>query len=273
MKSTRLLLFSILLVAACQKDQLNPVENLPTSISAEERAPVMVNICHKKLNGSFVPMTVPKNALQGHLAHGDYLPDADNDGYTAIGACSGSQNDCDDNNASVNPGAAEICDNNLDDDCDGLSDCDDPDCSGGCTTCLCFDMSSLNAHAPFYAYYDSDISTCPAYPIPVNGVWIIYDATVVAGAMAFEYQGNRFVATIDEQGQNTCLGVVGDNITLADWEACRDLLREAIAANPSTPNYCDVYAIIAQNGGSNSQLVSNQNFAAVLSDLMRQMKP
>ena len=54
--------------------------------------------------------------------------DIDGDGFMAeLAACSG--NDCDDTNASVNPGAAEICDNKKDDDCDGAVDGDDSDCA------------------------------------------------------------------------------------------------------------------------------------------------
>ena len=36
--------------------------------------------------------------------------------------------DCNDDNADVNPGATEVCDNTIDDDCDGDIDCADSDC-------------------------------------------------------------------------------------------------------------------------------------------------
>ena len=49
--------------------------------------------------------------------------DADADGYT-VGA-----GDCDDEDAAVNPGATEVCDDGIDNDCDGKTDTDDEDCA------------------------------------------------------------------------------------------------------------------------------------------------
>ena len=68
-------------------------------------------------------LTASMAALPAHAAK---PVDNDHDGYK-------SNVDCDDNNPAVNPGAAEICDNGIDDDCDGAIDTADPDCGGGCT--------------------------------------------------------------------------------------------------------------------------------------------
>lgn len=55
----------------------------------------------------------------------DCTPDADGDTYIAA-PCG---TDCDDSDAAVNPAATEVCSNGKDDECDGLTDCADPDCA------------------------------------------------------------------------------------------------------------------------------------------------
>jgi len=64
--------------------------------------------------------------------------DVDGDGYDV-------PQDCDDNDAAVNPGAVEICDDGVDNDCDGLADEVDPDCGGGPVCGLKSDACSVNA--------------------------------------------------------------------------------------------------------------------------------
>ena len=58
--------------------------------------------------------------------------DSDGDGFFAIGPGCPEGDDCDDSNATINPGADEICEDDMDNDCDDLVDSDDPECQGDC---------------------------------------------------------------------------------------------------------------------------------------------
>lgn len=64
----------------------------------------LTTLCHwDAVTQQFVVISVNENAVQPHLNHGDQLVDADGDGYTAIGSCTGSMDDCDDLDPNVNP--------------------------------------------------------------------------------------------------------------------------------------------------------------------------
>ncbi len=94
--------------------------------------------------------------------------DLDNDGYVQSCdqkvVCAGKQLcDCNDFNANVNPGRTEVCNNGLDDNCDGKFEWDDPACGycpggqGKCTTNF-----SCNALGTLYCASDTCCTQCPA---------------------------------------------------------------------------------------------------------------
>lgn len=100
-------LFSMLVlffITGCQKEDLSTV-----NATLDMRGGNKVTICHKDGQGNFHPIQVSENALPAHLNHGDYLPDADGDGYTAIGACTGSGDDCYDQNPRIHPTEGGCC--------------------------------------------------------------------------------------------------------------------------------------------------------------------
>jgi uncharacterized protein (TIGR02145 family) len=116
-------LFTFLFLFAffgCQDEEtvpVSPTTQTPQTLAKKDK----VVICHLNDEGVFIPIEISINALPAHLAHGDYLPDADGDGYTAVGACTGSMNDCNDNDSTIHPGALEVCDE-IDNNCDGQID-------------------------------------------------------------------------------------------------------------------------------------------------------
>ena len=130
MKPINFLMFTILIIgfSACQQEEILSTDKTTNhGEGIESRTPPeKVLVCHLVSPGVYELREVPLPSLTGHLNHGDFLPDADGDGYSVVGACVGSANDCDDNNANVNPGVTEIC-NGIDDDCDGLTDDEDDD--------------------------------------------------------------------------------------------------------------------------------------------------
>jgi len=111
-----------------------PVPDEQLGQAADAVTGSLIAICHWQAGAPVLLWRTP-NAAQAHIAHGDtppfqVWPDADADGFGASSAapqdvCAAppgfvtNASDCNDANAAVNPGAAEVC-NDIDDNCDGV---------------------------------------------------------------------------------------------------------------------------------------------------------
>ncbi|MEO5582422.1 MAG: hypothetical protein ABIR66_07000 [Saprospiraceae bacterium] len=215
-------LVMVFLFFTCSKDKLQSGLSL-TNDALESRKSTSIILCHIDSRGEYRAMTVNIHALPAHLAHGDYLPDADEDGYTAIGSCTGSKDDCDDHDPEVNPG------NNL------------------CTDCGCFNLQSINSSDLLF-YYNSDNNPCGIYDNG-EGVILFYkvgDDTLVVAAGVEEDMvklvGRSVVVDgiVIKPNTDNCLQLVGVGITLSQYETCIAGLRSIIENHPSLQNICDV---------------------------------
>ena len=77
------LLAIMCLLLACTNDSIfsnQGLDNTPIDFRAKNN--IKVTICHLSENGQFNPITVSKNALPAHMAHGDYLYGEDGYCYT-----------------------------------------------------------------------------------------------------------------------------------------------------------------------------------------------
>lgn len=123
MKKLILSLLVILIFVACQKQ--DPVYIKEQAGIAKKSNPRMINVCHHgEGSENWHIINVSINAWPDHMSHGDIrLDDQDGDGYVPYNPCGyGQMGDCNDMDASVHPGAIEICANGIDENCNGQID-------------------------------------------------------------------------------------------------------------------------------------------------------
>jgi uncharacterized protein (TIGR02145 family) len=190
MKKIILPLLVLLLMGSCKKDlntltsNENDITLSANKINNASGGSSTITICH--YNGSklktYSTLVIKLSTLARHLEHGDIIPDADGDGYTKVNPCgNGSQNDCNDNNAAINPGVVEKCDNNTDDNCNGQID---EGCIASVTIC---NKTWMLKNLDVSTYSNGDpipqVTDPAAWYTTTTGAWCYYNNDPANGAV------------------------------------------------------------------------------------------
>ena len=200
MKNFLLSTFLFICFISCNKDAL-----IESPVSLEERGkPTKVQICHLDDQGVYKTISIPASALATHLAKGSYQLDVDGDGHTAIGACSGSMDDCDDNNA-------DVWEN----------------CNASCSVVTNDFLSSLH----LWQYWDAE-EGCRAFSDVNLGVWMInnYNVEAYQSLYVLFHADYHYIVYIDANQNQTWWVVEEGTITLDEWncslEAAQAFIRD-----------------------------------------------
>ena len=217
MKKVITLFICLLLFASCEQDIITPefeeLNTEQTTFAKKDGKAQKVDVCHK---GQMINVSI--NALSGHQGHGDAV-DMDGDGYFDLeNDCT--EMDCDDANADVNPGVAEeICDNGIDDNCNGEVD---ENCA---EICPCFDDDTFALTNPTSYFDDRD-------------TFIEYTGTI-------NYSTLSAIQIITENGNTRCeVFINGQLISTTELdspEPCRSILiaKAAELGLPCQGNACN----------------------------------
>lgn len=159
-KKYAMLLLALVLAIGCSQEGLEEADSLNLEMQTPQNRASDVAVCHQNGKGEWTVLYVSANAVTGHVNHGDVVfVDNDGDGYAAEASDCFPGGDCDDEDASVYPGAEEICGDSIDNDCDGEID-------EGCMptySCPCFSYAEALNYAQATAIeYKDEVCTMGA---------------------------------------------------------------------------------------------------------------
>ncbi len=201
-----------------------------------------VKVCIPVHHSQHVTITVataalPALAFFGGFPAGTYTADADGDGYgsttSVVKPCPSpgfvaKSGDCDDTSAGVNPGAAEVCGNAVDDNCGAGVD-------EGCSVCPCFDADDVGAAHDAWQGAAWDVATEVCDDYSATGQGYSYDW------VRLRWYGSRTTDGVTETQSSSFYSIDYDDVTQSTY--CeRYLADERVdSATGQSLNYAEDY--------------------------------
>ncbi len=242
-------LLIIISFLSCTKD---PTGSILDKINGKDKDK-KIEVCHKEGNGSYHTIKISSSALPAHKAHGDIVPDADGDGYTKVNPCGiGTQKDCNDDDASINPGAKEKCDNGIDENCNGKID---EECLKSVKICnqtwmaSNLDVSTFRDGTPI-----PQVTDATQWTNTTSAAWCYYSNTTANGTIYGKlYNWYAVNGDIDGDGdKDKELAPTGWHIpTDAEWKILSDCLGGAPIAGGKMKEAGPTYWIAPNAGATN----------------------
>lgn len=213
----------------CQReDNLIPTDTRQTT--AEFGAKDSIRICHQVIRapiiskGNTIIYVTDNKKLSQHLSHGDVrLDDQDHDGYFPNNACGiEPMGDCNDRDASIHPGAVDICNDGIDQNCDGRDET--------CTTCACFSIGSRDT---IISFCDSLLTYTNCSECFVDTIW--FTRLTFANGTIHTLQA-RYCDKND--GVTTTASCDGTALSYEQVMQCRSVVKTLVNTQRVTVNTC-----------------------------------